>query len=125
MERALYFDKYRNIGIEKSERIVLNHSLEKGKMGNLVIIVGANNSGKSNVLAGIEAFGKKQITDRDVTTLSYAPEYQSPSLSMSLKDDDGTDYTCRLFKDGTKKYFYPKVERVNNEYTFVLHHLQQ
>ena len=107
MERALYFDKFRNIGFEKSERLVLNHSLERGKMGNLVILVGANNSGKSNVLDGINAFGRGRIEDRDVTMLSYAPEYRNPSLTMSLKDDDGNDYTIRIHKDGSKKGFYP------------------
>ena len=75
MERALYFTKFRNLGFEHSERLVLNYSLEKGKMGNLVIIVGANNSGKSNVLDGLTTFAAKNITDRDITTLSYEEEY--------------------------------------------------
>ena len=56
MERVLEYEKYRNLGLKNKERLVLNKSLEKGKMGNLVIVVGANNSGKSNVLDGLLAF---------------------------------------------------------------------
>ena len=59
MERALYIKNYRNIGFGKSERIVLNHSLEKGKMGDLVVVIGANNSGKSNVLDALCSFSHK------------------------------------------------------------------
>ncbi len=118
MERALYFDKFRNIGLEGHERLVLNHSLEKGKMGNLVILVGTNNSGKSNVLAGLTAFGNRKISQRDITMLSYATEDRNPSLSMSLKDDNGEDYTVRIYADGKEEYFCPKRNVKTEEYTF-------
>lgn len=87
MERAIYFDKFRNIGLEKRERLVLNNSLEKGKLGNLVILIGPNNSGKSNVLDGLRALGNKKIYERDVTTLSFEDEYSNPQLSFEVKDD--------------------------------------
>ncbi|WP_220092244.1 hypothetical protein [Helicobacter sp. 16-1353] len=41
MERALYFNNFRNVGLDESERLVLNHSLKRGEMGNLVILIGA------------------------------------------------------------------------------------
>ena len=51
MERSLRIESYRNIGFkdEKShrERLVINNSLKKGELGDLVILIGANNSGKS------------------------------------------------------------------------------
>lgn len=95
MERALYITNYRNIGFGKSERIVLNHSLEKGKMGDLVVVIGANNSGKSNVLDAICAFGQKQFEARDCTTLSFDEQYQHPQLSLVCKKDT-QEYTYRI-----------------------------
>ena len=56
MERALFIEKYRNLGIEEPQRLVLNYSLKKGEMGNLVIVIGPNNSGKSNVLDALSTF---------------------------------------------------------------------
>ena len=94
MERALYISKFRNIGLDKSERLVLNHSLEKGKIGDLVILVGPNNSGKSNVLDALSVFGQKNITQRDKTDLVLEPEMQKPSLSLVCKDGkDEYSYT--------------------------------
>ena len=53
MQRLIRFSKYRNIGLEKDDYLLLNGDFQKGKMGNLVIVIGPNNSGKSNVLQGI------------------------------------------------------------------------
>lgn len=50
MERIIKLSKFRNIGLKEEERFVLNTSLEKNKIGDLVILIGPNNSGKSNVL---------------------------------------------------------------------------
>ena len=113
MERALYFTNYRNIGFGKSERIVLNHSLEKGKMGDLVVVIGANNSGKSNVLDAICAFGKSAFVEGDVTTLSYEEAYRAPMLSLSCKNDS-EDYSSKLIyitgKSFAWEYIYPNVQ---------------
>ena len=50
MEKALRFEAYRNIGFEnekpKSERLVLSNSLNKGDIGDLVIVIGPNNAGQ-------------------------------------------------------------------------------
>ena len=43
MERILEFEKFRNIGLNQRERLVLNNTLDKSSMGNLVILIGANN----------------------------------------------------------------------------------
>ena len=82
MERCLYLRKFRNIGLNEDERIILNNSLEKGKMGNLVIVVGPNNSGKSNVLDALTDLGQGKIFNRDVTTLSFESKDQKPELSF-------------------------------------------
>lgn len=88
MERVLEIEKFRNLGIDKKEKLIINKSLEKGKMGDLVILIGANNSGKSNVLDALLAFGNNGIKDRDVTTLSYKDEDRVPSLSLVAKDGE-------------------------------------
>ena len=108
MERALYITNYRNIGFGKSERIVLNHSLEKGKMGDLVVVIGANNSGKSNVLDAICAFGQKKFEARDSTTLSFDEQYQHPQLSLVCKKDT-QEYTYRITQGDEQKPYvkYP------------------
>ena len=88
MERVLEIEKFRNLGLERKERIVLNHSLKKGEMGNLVIVVGANNSGKSNVLDALAEFSDKYFTERDLTTLSFEDKDRIPSLSLAVKNEN-------------------------------------
>ena len=116
MERALYISKYRNIGFEKDERIVLNNSLEKGKMGNLVILVGANNSGKSNVLAALNSFNKQLLTERDLTTLSYDEKSQKPTLSLCSKDGKNEFY-YRIGYNIPLEFGYPN----NIEFNYAEH----
>lgn len=86
MERALVLEKFRNIGLEKPEKLVLNNSLEKGKMGNLVIVIGANNSGKSNVLDAMTEFAEGRFYPKDVTTLSWSDADRKPAISLVAKD---------------------------------------
>lgn len=71
MERIIKLSKFRNIGLKEEERFVLNTSLEKNKIGDLVILIGPNNSGKSNVLDALSKFSSLEFSDRDITTLSY------------------------------------------------------
>lgn len=94
MERSLYISKFRNIGLGEAQKFVLNNSLEKGKMGSLVIVIGANNSGKSNVLDALSAFGAGKIATRDVTTLSFEEEDRKPKLTLSCKTDKNHIYSC-------------------------------
>ena len=95
MERALYLTKYRNMGLKEPQRFVLNSFNDKSQMGNLVILIGANNSGKSNVLDALECFGKKKILERDVTDLSYDPQDRKPQISLTCKDE-ADEYTYRI-----------------------------
>ncbi len=105
MERILLYEKFRNLGLNEPEKLVLNNTLEKGRMGNLIILVGANNSGKSNVLGGLVEFGSESLQDRDITTLSYDPEYRKPKLTLVSKTN-GLNYKCELSQKGIV-YSYP------------------
>ena len=55
--REIIFNSVRNIGFKDGkpvdEKLILNHSVRTGENGDLLILIGANNSGKSNILDGI------------------------------------------------------------------------
>lgn len=86
MERIIKLSKFRNIGLKEEERFVLNTSLEKNKIGDLVILIGPNNSGKSNVLDALGKFSSLKFSDRDITTLSYDEKDRIPQLTFEVKD---------------------------------------
>ena len=69
-ERALRIEAFRNIGFKDGkpwhERLVLNNSLKKGELGDLLNLIGANNSGKSNVLDALEIFS---ATEKSVSVM--------------------------------------------------------
>ena len=112
MERMIQFENFRNLGFKQKEKLVLNYSLEKGKMGNLVIVVGANNSGKSNVLDGLAEFVNLRLSEKDVTTLSFEEADRHPSLTLCAKD--GNDiYSYKLTdnrENNIVKYPKPKLD---------------
>ncbi len=90
--RFFKFTNFRNLGLEGNEnnRIVINDSLKKNELGNVVILIGANNSGKSNVLDGILEYGSRKMSKRDITTLSFTEEARKPQISLVYQDDNGT-----------------------------------
>lgn len=91
MQRSIRFSKYRNLGLEKDDYLILNGDFQKGKMGNLVILIGPNNSGKSNVLDGIvTACTNSGISKRDITDLYFEDKYRTPSLALVYRDDKYT-----------------------------------
>lgn len=118
MERALRFEAFRNIGFEKendelkpkSERFVLSNSLNKGEIGNLVILIGANNSGKSNVLEGLNIYGENSISDRDITDLSFEESCRNPKLKLLSKTDSGEEYAIEIDISKTRRIGFPKKE---------------
>lgn len=89
MQRIISLSKFRNFGLDKEEYFILNQTLEKGKMGDLVIIIGPNNFGKSNILDAIsKAIESKRIDNRDISTLSYEEKYRNPCLSFGYRDKE-------------------------------------
>lgn len=92
MQRIIKIEKYRNIGLEKPETLVLNHSMAKGELGDLIILIGANNSGKSNVLDALRSIGQGKLKNRDITTLSFSSEDRVPSVSFCVRDKDNYMY---------------------------------
>ena len=82
MKRYVEFSKYRNLGFDFPDKIVLNKTMEKGKMGDLIIVIGENNAGKSNVLDAICNVGKQLINKNDITRLDFSNESQNPKVSL-------------------------------------------
>lgn len=132
MERSLRFEAFRNIGfgkendelMPKSERFVLSNSLTKGEIGNLVILIGANNSGKSNVLDGLNIYGQNSISDRDITDLSFEESCRNPKLKLSSKTDSGEEYAVEIDKNRKSYIQFPKsvnekIELIHSKDNFV------
>lgn len=105
MKRILKLSKYRNFGLEKDDTLLLNSfSSKKKNVGGLVILIGANNSGKSNILDSLLELGdKNRLSDKDVTYLKHNDEYKKPKISIEIIDDNiDASYTLSL-KEG--QYF--------------------
>lgn len=83
-ERKLGIANFRNIGINEEAELELNSNLVQG--GDLIILCGENNIGKSNVLDAIKAFGDRQISDNDKPNfIGY--ESNIPNLKLHLRRD--------------------------------------
>ena len=59
--RFLKIKNFKNIGIDKYQYLNLNNTLDPYKKGELVIIVGENNVGKSNILEAIERINSNNL----------------------------------------------------------------
>lgn len=113
MERNLTISKFRNIGLTQPEKIVLNYSIEKGKLGGLITIIGPNNAGKSNFLDSLTIFKNEMFSDNDITNLSYETTDLVPQLTMAVMDGD--DVYKYGFDYNKKKYIsYPGKKDENN-----------
>lgn len=89
--RYFKLTNFRNIGLNGNQdnKIIINNSLEKGKLGGVIELIGANNSGKSNVLDAIFEYGQKELSDRDITTLSFNDADREPQVSLVYQDANG------------------------------------
>ena len=106
--RFLKFRDYRNIGVsneeERFERFNLNSSLEKENIGELIIVIGENNVGKSNILDGIAAI-KSPESGEDVPLLeSDAPDFMDyedamPEIKLVYDGVDGKSCDVGVFLD--------------------------
>ena len=94
MERHFTFEAYRNIGFDsegnpKEEQFIINTTLKRDFIGGLLVIIGANNSGKSNVLDAIMAFNEDGPKPRDFSDTFFEDKSQNPVIGIEAKDKDG------------------------------------
>ena len=124
MERSLRIESYRNIGFKDEkphrERLVLNNSLNKGELGDLVILIGANNSGKSNVLSALETFGNSHIQERDVTDLYMEEDCRKPALTFFARNQEKEDeFSYKKAYQQTDEVVYPNDEDDEIKFQFI------
>ena len=84
MKRVLKLHDYRNFVSDSSDvELTLNKSVKKDECGDLVILIGPNNSGKSNVLKALQTVGsQKPLTEDDVCDFEETKD--SPSVSLEI-----------------------------------------
>ena len=85
--RNLGIKGFRNIGFdnetEKEERLILNYSLDKDLIGDLVILIGPNNAGKSNVLDAITSWKNNDYdNERNKSDVFLMDSTQHPLVEL-------------------------------------------
>lgn len=100
MKRVFEITAFRNIGFKDGKpcasQLVLSNSTERGRMGELLVLVGANNSGKSNVLDALETYGKN--TSELMKLLEAQQVGPLPGISPSDVNSFFQDPKCKLPK---------------------------
>ncbi|GAA7298916.1 hypothetical protein BD0103_07120 [Helicobacter pylori] len=92
-KRVLKLHRFRNLGKNSATELLLNSSFEKH--GGLVILVGENNVGKSNVLEALKIFN-----DADVKLCSeedYFKAHKSEGAILSLEEETILDHKITGF----------------------------
>ncbi|WP_033764607.1 ABC transporter ATPase [Helicobacter pylori] len=93
-KRVLNCTKFRNLGKNSPTELLLNSSFGEIKHGELVVLVGENNVGKSNVLEALKIFN-----DADVKLCSeeyYFKDHEKDSL-LSLEEETILDHKITGF----------------------------
>lgn len=144
MERSVRIEHFRNIGFSRKlnnqykqdyERLVINNSLNHNELGDLIIIIGDNNTGKSNYLDALKILGGQDFQEKDKTDLFLNESSQNPSIILfGRRDEDEVDY-CSYKKDMMwgenisppdyrlimeQDYFFCKMENIKEE-LYILH----
>ena len=95
MERSLQIRAYRNIGIKKGTphevKFLLNRSTDLENLGDLIILLGPNNSGKTNFLEALNSFGNGGITQRDIPEY-FDSFYAEIQPELILRTEIGNSY---------------------------------
>lgn len=104
-QRFLKIKNFKNIGITKEEdqweRLYLNNSLDKDKIGELIILIGENNVGKSNILDAINTISLTEKSKKSQNFKNCMPDFMDyeeciPKLKLVYKDDENNSYDLEL-----------------------------
>ncbi len=103
-KRVLKLHQFRNLGKNLPTELILNSSFEKH--GGLVILVGENNMGKSNILEALKAFNDTDI--KLYNENDYSKDDESKEATLSLEEetslnDETIDFSCVDLKIQTKE----------------------
>ena len=104
-QRFLKIKNFKNIGITKEEDqweiLYLNNSLDKDKIGELIILIGENNVGKSNILDAINTISLASKSKKSQNFKNCMPDFMDyeeclPKLKLVYKDDENNYYDLEL-----------------------------
>ncbi|MFT2771912.1 ATP-binding protein [Helicobacter pylori] len=102
--RVLKLRHFRNLGRNLPTELLLNSSFEKH--GGLVILVGENNVGKSNILEALKAFNDTDIKLCNENDYFKAHESKDTILSLeeeTSRNNETIDFSCVDLKIQTKE----------------------
>ncbi|GAA9518989.1 hypothetical protein HpHA31_02450 [Helicobacter pylori] len=94
-KRVLKLHHFRNLGRNSPTELLLNSSFEKH--GELVVLVGENNVGKSNVLEALKAFNDTDIKLCNENDYFKAHEFEDAVLSLeeeTSRNNETIDFSC-------------------------------
>ncbi|KOO67488.1 AAA family ATPase [Helicobacter pylori] len=94
-KRVLKLHQFRNLGKKLPTELLLNSSFEKH--GELVILVGENNVGKSNILEALKAFNDTDIKLCNEKDYFKAHEFEDAVLSLeeeTSRNNKTIDFSC-------------------------------
>ncbi len=103
-KRVLKLHQFRNLGKKLPTELLLNSSFEKH--GELVILVGENNVGKSNILEALKAFNDTDIKLCNENDYFKAHEFEDAVLSLeeeTSRNNETIDFSCVDLKIQTKE----------------------
>ncbi|MFT2638554.1 ATP-binding protein [Helicobacter pylori] len=103
-KRVLKLHQFRNLGKKSPTELLLNSSFEKH--GGLVILVGENNVGKSNILEALKAFNDTGIKLCNENDYFKAHEFEDAVLSLeeeTSRNNETIDFSCVDLKIQTKE----------------------
>ncbi|WP_120992731.1 AAA family ATPase [Helicobacter pylori] len=94
-KRVLKLHQFRNLGKKLPTELLLNSGFEKH--GELVILVGENNVGKSNILEALKAFNDTDIKLCNEKDYFKAHEFEDAVLSLeeeTSRNNETIDFSC-------------------------------
>ncbi len=103
-KRVLKLHQFRNLGKKSPTELLLNSGFEKH--GELVILVGENNVGKSNILEALKAFNDTDIKLCNENDCFKAHEFEDAVLSLeeeTSRNNETIDFSCVDLKIQTKE----------------------
>lgn len=103
-KRVLKLHQFRNLGKKSPTGLLLNSDFEKHE--GLVILVGENNVGKSNILEALKAFNDTDIKLCNENDFSKAHEFEDAVLSLEEEtslNNETIDFSCVDLKIQTKE----------------------
>ncbi len=103
-KRVLKLHQFRNLGKNLPTELLLNSGFEKH--GELVILVGENNVGKSNILEALKAFNDTDIKLCNEKDYFKAHEFEDAVLSLeeeTSRNNETIDFSCVDLKIQTKE----------------------